>query len=140
MKSEWNTKDAKEFVTDRVMHKKNIKEKYRENIYEMVSKLIDVDEEFLDLPYSYTDEQEWDYIHEKTGYNYDFIRLLLWERYCYEMDIGLWEYDNDICLNCKKGPLLFKEIPNVNHTEKLICENCGCDMQIGENGVEPLEI
>ena len=47
MKSEWNTKDAKEFITDRVRHKKNIKEKYRENIYKMVSKLIDVDEESL---------------------------------------------------------------------------------------------
>ena len=49
-----------------------------------------------------------------------------------------WEYNIDYCIKCGKGPLVFKEIPEVNRGEKIVCKNCQYEMLIGNDGLKPL--
>lgn len=56
---------------------------------EVISDIIDADKDFLkkEKPY-YSNDEEIGYIIQNTGYSFNFIEKVLWERYCFEMIIG----------------------------------------------------
>ncbi|WP_133960345.1 hypothetical protein [Halanaerobium saccharolyticum] len=112
---------------------------YMDNIDEIISNIVDLDEIFLDkviYPYSNSNDEEINLIKIKSGHNFKFIEKVLWQRYCYEMKKGYWEYDVDVCLNCNNENLLFKEIPDTEYREKIVCQNCGYEMVIGPEGLK----
>lgn len=138
--NDYNLTDAKKFITERFLKNRSTIKSLKVDIAEAVSKAIDADEEFVNTmceqgcSFSNTDEME--FIRNKTGFNLDFIELLLWYKNCYEMALGMWEYDSEDCLNCGGGPLHFKEITGADYGEKLVCQECGFEMIIGEDGLE----
>lgn len=90
-----------------------------DNIDEIISNIIDLDEIFLEkVNYPYSNDEEINFITIKSGNDFDFIEKVLWQRYCYEMKKRYWEYDGDVCLNCNHENLLFKEIPDTEYREK----------------------
>lgn len=89
-----------------------------------------------ELHSNYSNDDEIEFIQKKTGFDMKFINFLLWQKYCYEMELGLWEYDIEKCIFCGDGPLLFKEISNKEFAEKIVCKNFSCEMVIGEDGLE----
>ncbi|PLX13902.1 MAG: hypothetical protein C0594_00680 [Marinilabiliales bacterium] len=75
----------------------------------------------------------------KTGYEYGLIELLLWQKCCYEIQ-GLWEYDAEYCIKCNSSKLLLKKVEGVDFVDKVICQECGYEMTIGERGLESFRV
>jgi len=102
--------------------------------------VIDYDENFIAHMNThiqdYSNDEEIDYIINKTGYKYEFIELVLWQKYVYEMEQGLWEYDAEPCVNCGSYDLQYREVEEIDFVDKIVCEECGYEMVIGENGLE----
>ncbi len=133
----YNLFELKSFITERFRNKKNLDDNLRDNIDEIISKIVDFDEIFLDkVMSSYSNDEEINFIKKKTGYDFNFIEKVLWQRYCFEMEKGFWEYDGDICLNCNNEQLLFREIIDIEYGEKIVCQNCGFEMVLGSEGLE----
>jgi len=133
----YNLFEMKSFVIERFKNKKNLDDKLMDNIDEIISNIVDLDEIFLDkIIYPYSNDEEINFIKIKSGYDSDFIEKVLWQRYCYEMKKGYWIYDGDVCINCNNENLLFKEIPDIEYGEKIECQNCGYEMVIGPEGLE----
>lgn len=133
----YNLFKLKSFIIERFKNKKNIDDNLWDNIDEIISNIVDLDEIFLDqVIYPYSNDEEINFIKMKTGHDFNFIEKVLWQRYCYEMKKGYWEYDENVCLNCNNEKLLFKEIPDTKYGEKIVCQNCGYEMVIGPEGLE----
>ncbi|GAB6174191.1 hypothetical protein JCM15765_36690 [Paradesulfitobacterium aromaticivorans] len=79
---------------------------------------------------------EIEYIEERTGLDTGLIELVLWQKTCYEMAQGQWEYDAGYCLSCGAGSLLMREIPGEDFGEKIVCPRCGTEMILGDSGLE----
>lgn len=136
-KNKYNLFEMKCFIIERFKKKNNIDDKLRDNIDEIISNIVDFDEIFLDqVMYPYSNDEEINFIKMKTGHDFNFVEKVLWQRYCYEMKKGMWIYNADICLNCNKEELIFREIIDVEYGEKIVCQNCGCEMVIGPEGLE----
>ncbi len=139
MPTDFEIKEMKQFITDRLINKEGINCPDGEEVSDIVNKTIDLNEEFLDMEhFAFSNDDEIKYIQEETGYNFEFIDKVLWERYCFEMKNDYWEYNIDYCIKCGKGPLFFKEIPDMDRGEKIVCKNCHYEMKIGKDGLEPL--
>jgi len=131
-------KEMKEFITDRLENRIDIFPK-SENASVIIEKVINLDEEFLDMELSvFSNDDEIKYIQEHTGYDYELIEEILWERYCFEMKNDCWKYDAEYCINCGEDSLYFKEIPDKDRGEKIVCKNCNFEMKITEDGLKPL--
>lgn len=128
----------KTYIKNSFKKKKSLKIYLQENFDEIVSEVINVDEEFFDIVEgSFSNDDEMYFIKSKTGYSIELIEKILWERYCFEMKEGLWEYDADVCLKCKNEYLLFREVPDVEYGEKIVCQKCGYEMIIGPESLKP---
>jgi len=135
-----NSIDVKNFITDRMRKRKDINSEL--DIVKAVNEVIDFDEEFIDLmenTIGYSGDDEIGYIISKTGYEFEFVELLLWQKCCYEMMQGFWEYDAGDCIKCNSSKLLLKEVENVDFADKVVCQECGYEMIIGDDGLEPYE-
>ena len=131
-------KEMKEFITDRLENRIDIFTK-SENASVIIDKVINLDEEFLDMKLPvFSNDDEIKYIQNHTGYDYELIEEILWERYCFEMKNDYWEYDADYCINCGGDSLYFKEIPDKERGEKIVCKNCNFEMKICKDGLKPL--
>ena len=75
------------------------------NIDEVISAVIDSDEIFLskmDLQgFGFSNDDEYNYISERTGYSFELVEFICWQRHCYEMENDYWAYDTDKCSKCK---------------------------------------
>lgn len=140
MPSDSEIKEMKQFITDRLINKEGLNYPNSEQLPDIVDNVIDLNEEFLDKQHtSFSNDDEIRYIQDKTGYDFQFIDKLLWERYCYEMKNDYWEYNIDYCIKCGEGPLYFKEIPDIERGEKIVCKNCKYEMKIGRDGLESMD-
>lgn len=132
--------DVKKFITDRLSNRKIGLKSLKIELAEAVSFAIEADEEFIEMMIkqecNYSNDDEMAFIKEKTRLDLDFIDLILWQKNCYEMSLGMWEYAMEDCLNCGKGPLHLKEVPGKDYEEKIVCQECGFEMILGEDGLE----
>lgn len=66
------------------------------NIEEIISRVIDANEIFLDKMDKQcrrcSNDKEYNFIAKKTGFNTELIELILWKRCCYEMENDYWQY------------------------------------------------
>lgn len=140
MSEEFKIIEVKEFIIERLSKRKAIDSNV--DIKKATNSIIDYDEEFIAYVdfnmLDYCNDEEVDYIIDKTGYEYEFIELVLWQKYIYEMNEGLWEYDVESCIKCNGDNLKFKEVEGVDFADKIVCEKCNCEMIIGKNGLEIL--
>lgn len=101
------------------------------DINKVVSEIMDADEVFLSKMEakggSYSNDDEYDFISEKTGYTIEIIELILWQRYCYEMENDYWQYDQGKCSKCGSSKLYIKEVPNEDFADQVICKICGTE-------------
>ena len=126
------------FIIERMNQRNDIDPKI--NIRKAVNDVIRYDEKFItnmDIDMQdYSNDDEIDYIIKKTGFKYELIELILWQKYIDEMNQGRWEYDVEPCIKCGSYNLRLREIEDVDFADKIRCEQCGYEMVIGENGLE----
>jgi hypothetical protein len=138
MSGEFKAIEAKKFITKRMSQRRDVESKI--DIKKAVNDIIDYDEDFIaykDLHLQdYSNDEEIDYILDNTVYKYEFVELVLWQKYIYEMNEGLWEYNVEPCINCASSGLRFREIDGIDFADKIICEECGCEMVNCGNGLE----
>ena len=68
-------------------------------------------------------------IAERTGYSFELVEFILWQRYCYEMENDYWTYDREKCNKCGSSELYLKEVPNVDFADQVICKKCGTEFR-----------
>jgi len=68
-------------------------------------------------------------IAERTGYSFELVEFILWQRYCYEMENDYWTYDREKCSKCGSSELYLKEVPNVDFADQVICKKCGTEFR-----------
>jgi len=119
-------------------------QKLNGNIKEIIYSVVDFDEEFTSYVnenrLNYSNDDEIEFIQDKIDLDYVFIELLLWFKYCFEMEKGNWAYDEAVCLNCNSGPLIFKEVKATDFMDKIVCQNCSYEMINGEKGLEKFDL
>ncbi len=121
----------KEYISGIFAKRADIPELKDKPINEIVSGVINADEVFLkkmdNQHRSYSNDEEIDFIGKKTNFDYQLIELILWQRYCYEMENDYWEYPEGECENCRGGKLYIKEVPGKDYADKIICKKCGAE-------------
>jgi len=68
-----------------------------------------------------------DFIEKRTDIDHDLIEMILWQRYCYEMENDYWEYTEGKCQKCGSSELYLKEVPGEDYADKIICKECGTE-------------
>lgn len=88
----------KGYISSRLKTRKNLPgtDNSKLAIEEITSRVIDADEIFLDKMdkqgRSYSNDEEYNFIAKKTGFDTELIEIILWHRYCYEMENDYWQY------------------------------------------------
>ncbi len=102
------------------------------SIEEITSRVIDADVIFLDKMdkqgRSYSNDEEYDFIAKKTGFDTELIELILWQRYCYEMENDYWQYTEGECKKCRSNKLYLKEVPGEDYADRVVCKECGTEL------------
>ena len=97
---------------------------------EVVSEIVGADEVFIARMdakrMDYSNDEEFDFISNRTGYSEKLIEIILWQKYCYEMENDYWEYEGK-CSKCGNSKLIIKEVPNVDFADQVICKMCGTE-------------
>jgi len=124
--------EIKKYITDRLKQRNNFPNfDNKINIIESVSEIINADEVFLsrmDAQFtSYSNDDEYDFISNKTAYSIELIELILWQRCCYEMDNDYLEYTNGKCSKCGSSELYTREVSNEDFQDQVICKKCGTE-------------
>ncbi len=128
---EEEVKKLKEYITGRLEKRKELPG-FGKNITlnKVVSEIIDADEVFTARMIAggmdYSNDEEYDFISDKTGYSVELIETILWQKYCYEMENDYWEY-NGKCSKCGSSRLFIKEVPGVDFADKVFCKDCGTE-------------
>lgn len=122
----------KEYITDRLKQRNNLPNFDKKmDIIKAVSEIINADEVFLarmDVQFSsYSNDDEYNFISNKTAYSIELIELILWQRCCYEMDNDYLEYTNGKCSKCGSSELYTREVPNEDFQDQVICKKCGTE-------------
>jgi hypothetical protein len=121
----------KEYISERLAKRADIPELKDKPVNEIVSGAINADEVFLskmDKQHrSYSNDEEMDFIEKRTDIEHELIELILWQRYCYEMENDYWEYTEGKCKNCGSSELYIKEVPDEDFADKIICKKCGTE-------------
>lgn len=125
-------RNIKEYISNRLNSRNDILKFNKEkSLDEVISDIIDFDEVFLSKMdtqgLSFSNDDEYNFILERTGYSLELVELILWQRYCFEMENDYWTYDVGKCSKCDSSELYFKEIPNVDFEDKIICKRCGTE-------------
>lgn len=85
----------KEYISARLAKRTDIPDLKDKPVNNIVSGVIDADEVFLNKMdkqhRGYSNDEEMDFIKQKTDIDYHLIELILWQRYCYEMENDYWE-------------------------------------------------
>lgn len=121
----------KEYISTRLAGRSDIPELKDKPVNEIVSGAINADEVFLskmDKQHrSYSNDEEMDFIEKRTDIDHELIKLILWQRYCYEMENDYWEYPEGKCKKCGSSELYIKEVPGEDFADKIICKKCGTE-------------
>ncbi|HOJ11790.1 MAG TPA: DUF6155 family protein [Clostridiales bacterium] len=125
---------TKTYISSRLEKRKNLPgiDGSKLNIEEITSRVIDADEIFLDKMdkqgRSYSNDEEYDFIVKKTGFATELIELILWQRYCYEMENDFWQYTEGECKKCGNNKLYLKEVPGEDYADRVVCKECGTEL------------
>jgi hypothetical protein len=122
----------KEYITDRLKLRDNHPNyDNKMDIIEIVSEIINVDEVFLSRMEaqfrSYSNDDEYDFISNKTSFSIELIELILWQKCCYEMENDYFEYTHEKCSKCGGHELYIREVPNEDFQDQVICKRCGTE-------------
>lgn len=125
-------KQIKEYILGRLEKRNNLPDIDKKiSINKAISEIIDVDGVFISKMdaqgKSYSNDDEYDFISNKTGYSIELIELILWQRCCYEMENDFWEYNEGKCSKCGGNELYVKEVPNEDFADQVICKKCGTE-------------
>lgn len=124
-------KNTKKYIFGRLEKRKDLTS-FDKNITlsGVVSEIVDADEVFIARMDArsmvYSNDDEFDFISSRTGYAEKLIEIILWQKFCYEMDNDYWEYEGK-CSKCGNGTLYIKEVPNVDFEDQVICKMCGTE-------------
>lgn len=77
--------------------------------------------------FGFSNDDEYNFISERTGYSFELVEFILWQRYCYEMENDYWIYDRDKCSKCGSSELYLKEVPKEDFADRAICKRCGTE-------------
>lgn len=124
----------KEYIADRIGKRNDLPDFDKKiNINTIISEIIDADEAFIlrmdEQGENYSNDDEYDFISEKTGYPVEIIELILWQKYCYEMENDYWQYDEGKCSKCGSSELYIREVPNEDFEDQVICKICGTEFK-----------
>ena len=137
MSEELNINEMKSFIVERMVTRENFD--FNIDIVKAVEEVIDHYEEFINQMHKtdavYTNDDEMSHIVNKTGYKTEFIDRILWQKYCYEMKQGIWEYNAEECIKCKGSKMLLKEVEDTEFADKVVCQECGYEMVFGDKGL-----
>lgn len=96
----------------------------------VVSEIVDSDEVFIARmdarSMDYSNDEEIDFIQNRTGYSEELMEIILWQKCCYEMENDYWEYEGE-CSKCGSNRLYIKEVPNEDFSDQVICKECGTE-------------
>lgn len=124
----------KEYIADRIGKRNDLPDfDEKISINTMISEIIDADEAFIlrmdEQGENYSNDDEYDFISEKTGYSVEITELILWQKYCYEMEHDYWQYDEGKCSKCGSSELYIREVPNEDFEDQVICKICGTEFK-----------
>ena len=124
--------NIKEYISNRLKERKDIPDLSNEkNIDEVINGVIDSDEIFLSKMesqgFDYSNDEEYDFISERTGYSFELVEFILWQKCCYEMENDYWTYERGKCNKCGSRELYLKEVPNEDFADRVICKRCGTE-------------
>jgi hypothetical protein len=122
----------KEYITDRLKQRNNLPDLDKKtDIIKIVSEIINADEVFLsrmDVQFrDYSNDDEYDFISNKTSFSIELIELILWQKCCYEMDNDYWKYTIGKCSKCGSSELYIREVPKEDFQDQVICKKCGME-------------
>ena len=125
-------KNIKEYISNRLRERKDIPNLNKEkSIDEVISDVIDSDKVFLSKMdaqgFDFSNDDEYDFIAERTEYSYELVEFILWQRYCYEMENYYCTYNRTKCSKCGSSELYLKEVPNVDFADQVVCKKCGTE-------------
>lgn len=134
---QYDSQDEEKYIISRLASRQegNIIENL--DLAEAVRQSIDAAGEFLEImdnsnQVGYSTDDEMEYIIKKTGLNSSFVELLIWYKMCYEMELDMYQYVGESCLECGGSQLFEKEIPMEDYGTKIVCRECGTEMVIDE--------
>lgn len=122
--------NIKQYISNRLKSRNGIPKFNKEkSLDEAINDIIAFDEVFLSKieTQGFSNDDEHNFISERTGYTFELIELILWQKYCYEMENDYWTYDRGQCSKCGSSELYFKEVPNEDFEDKVICKKCGSE-------------
>jgi len=122
----------KKYIADRTGKRNDLPDFDKKvSVNMIISEIIDADEVFIlrmdEQGENYSNYDEYDFISEKTGYSEEIIELILWQKYCYEMEHDYWQYDEGKCSKCGSSELYIREVPNEDFEDQVICKICGTE-------------
>lgn len=125
-------KKIKLYISNRLREREDIPNLNKEKgIDEVISDVIDSDEIFLskmDLQgFGFSSDDEYNFISERTGYSFELVEFILWQRYCYEMENDYWTYNRGKCSKGGSSELYLKEVPNEDFADRVLCKRCGTE-------------
>jgi len=125
----------KEYIINRLKRRSALPEFAGEISLEegTISKIIEADEVFLNKMdkqrKDYSNDEETEYISEKTDLEGQLVEFILWQKYCFEMENDYWQYGGT-CKKCGSDKLYFKETPNEDFVERIVCKVCGMEYEL----------
>ncbi|WP_435788770.1 DUF6155 family protein [Clostridium sp.] len=125
-------KKIKEYIADRLKLRNNLPD-FDNNMkkIKMIDEIINTDEVFLskmDAQFSsYSNDDEYDFVSNKTSYSIELIELILWQKNCYGMCNNYFEYSEGKCSKCGSSELYVREVPNEDFVSQVICKMCGTE-------------
>jgi hypothetical protein len=128
---EEEVKNIKEYIIGRLEKRKDLPSfGIKITLGEVVSEIVDADKVFIARmdarSMDYSNDEEFDFISNRTGCSEELIEIILWQKCCYEMENDYWEYEGK-CSKCGNSKLYIKEVPNVEFADQVICKMCGTE-------------
>ena len=126
--NENNLHEIKEYISARLKNRNNLpKFDVELSIDSIICNIVEADEIFLYIMdkqhRSYSNDEEHEYISQKTGIDTELVELILWQKCCFEMDNNCWEFDGK-CSKCGSDKLYIKEVLNEDFADMVICKLC----------------
>ncbi|MBU3191527.1 DUF6155 family protein [Clostridium bowmanii] len=123
-------KQIKQYIIDRLKQRNDLPlpdVDKNMSMIKMIDEIINTDDVFLakmDAQFSsYSKDDEYNFISDKTAYSIELIELILWQKNCYEMCNDNCEYEGK-CGNCGSSELYVREVPNEDFESRVICKMC----------------
>ena len=107
----------KEYLLSVAEFKNILKQQSRETLMDLLIRI------YYKQHRSYSDDEEHGYISQKTGIDTKLIELILWQKFCFEMENDYWQFDGK-CSKCGSSKLYIKEITNVDFADMVVCKLC----------------